>query len=238
MTAGERKDTIEQLSLVAKHFNDMAPEQLSPVLGSLLQQKASTLITDYFSSGSSSSDRAVAVVRIVTEAVPLTSPTALFSPVVMHSFVSKLTQGVTKDNALEHGYFVPSEELPNFLKFSGALAIVCRWAIGSKRNKAALQGSALESLLQKALAALQQLSLEVSTQNVQLSSLHVVVDRPRDFLAMAKLADEFAGNTTVVPAQQLDNAKQSLEKFDLDLKAVQCFLTTYCNCGVPTEVHG
>ncbi len=103
MTAGDRFDTIELLAAVAAKFNDLSPADMAPVLGSLLQQKASTLIADYFSSGGSAPARAQAIVKAVCEAVPKTSPNALFSPVVLRTFVAALTQGLVKDNSAAHG---------------------------------------------------------------------------------------------------------------------------------------
>ena len=63
MTSGNRRDTIELLALVAAKYDDMSTANVDAVLGSLLQQKTSGLIMDYFSSGSSTAGRAKQIGR-------------------------------------------------------------------------------------------------------------------------------------------------------------------------------
>ena len=93
----------ENIAFGIRLYENLSPADMAPVLGSLLQQKASTLIADYFSSGGSAPARAQAIVKAVCEAVPKTSPNALFSPVVLRTFVAALTQGLVKDNSAAHG---------------------------------------------------------------------------------------------------------------------------------------
>ena len=111
MTTGNRNDTIQLLALVAAQYDDMSSTRLSSVLGTMLQQKTSSLIDDYFSSGSSNANRADAIVRIICESVPKTSPEALFAPVVLHLFCSQLASGIMKDHSAKFGYVVPGQVL-------------------------------------------------------------------------------------------------------------------------------
>ena len=236
MTAGDRKDTIELLALVAAHYNDLAADKLSPVLGSLLQQKASTLIADYFSSGGSSPTYAKTIVHTITKAVPKTSGNSLFSPVVLHAFVSSVAQAVTRDNTLRYGYYVDSADLSKFLSFSDMFQVVLGWSFASPHNRKALQDSPLHQLLRTCLAAIQQLAADLSDQSIRLATLHVVVSKSTQALALFDLARKYSDDTASVSAAHLAAIRAELAKFDQDLKAVQCFMTTFCNCGVPTKV--
>jgi hypothetical protein len=139
-------------------------------------------------------------------------------------------------------YFFPSTQLARFLSFSGALGTVCGWALASPHNRAALQGTPLEALLRHMLAAVQQLAAELADRTVRLDTLHVVVDQPTETMTMLRLAEKHAegimgGAGKKVTTGTLDVYHAELSAFDRDLKTVQCFLTTFCNCGVPTQVR-